>query len=198
MPKDFQNPNIMAKFDPKDVVWTPFIQQSGLQAATGNYSFVDPTLQKLVEQQVGQKEKMKEKEKDKPDAAPLLWVFVAAIIVGILIGFFVPSGAQKKGLLIVCCFVALGMAGGQAVIGFPIANQIKEQVKRDKGGKNDSPMELGDGPKTSLKIPYFLTLLFCAGAIVTAFLEPARKPRKKRIVEEEDDEDEDRDDPPAW
>jgi F0F1-type ATP synthase assembly protein I len=194
MPKDFQNPNFMAKFDPKDVVWTPFIQQSGLQAATGNYSFVDPTLQKLAEQQAGQKEK----EKDKPDAAPLLWVFLAALLVGTLIGFFVPSSGQKKGLLIVCCFVALGMAGGQAVIGFPIANQIKEQMKGDKGGKNDFPRDLGDGPKTSLKIPYFLTLLFCVGAIVTTFLEPARKPRRKRIVEEEDDEDEDRDDPPAW
>jgi F0F1-type ATP synthase assembly protein I len=204
MPRDFNFKNPNAKFDPNDLVWTPVIHQSGLQVATGQYSFSDSEMQKEADQHADQKAKQKDqpigqkaKQKDQPDAAPLLWVFLAAVVAGILIGFFVPSSAQKKGLLIVCCLVALGMAGGQAVIGFPITQQIKEQLKVDKDGNNGLQMETREMFKSSLKIPFYLTLLFCAGAIVTTLLEPVHKPRKRqRIVEEDDDED--RDDPPAW
>jgi hypothetical protein len=190
MPKDldFKNPN--AKLDTKNFDWTPLVRQSGFQAATGNYSLVDPGLQKMMDQAP-----TKDKKDDKTPAAPLLWLFLLAIVSGIVIGFVVPSSPIKKGILIVCCILALGTAGIQAAIGFPITNQSKDQMKNSGGKKNDLQMGMGLGDmemiKTTLKFPFYLTLLFCIGAVVTSVLESAPKPRKKkRIVEEEEDSDE--------
>jgi hypothetical protein len=196
MPKglDFNNPN--AQFDPKNIDWTPMVRQSGFQAATGNYSFVDPNLQKMTEQA-----NTKDKKDDKPAAALLLWVFFLAVIAGTSIGFIVPSSSKKKGLLLVCCIVAFGTVGTQAAIGFPISSQTKNEMKRDKG-QNNMPMGMGlkedEMFKTSLKISFYLTLLFCLGATVTTLLESVPKPRKKkRHTEEEDEASEDEPNQPA-
>ena len=203
MPKDFKNPNPNAnmKFDPKDVDWTPFIRQSGWQAATGNYSLVDPTLQKMMDQQADKKEK--EKEKDKPDMAPLLLIFLFVVIVGILVGFIFSPSPLKKGVLAGCCLLALATAGAQAAAGFPITKQIKEQSNRDAGKMGNLQLGTGEMLKSSLQISLYLTLLFTVGALVTTVLEPVRKPKKKKrvVIEEEDEEIEDEEEgepPPKW
>ncbi len=186
MPKDldFKNPNL--KIDAKNVEWTPLVRQSGFQAATGDFSLVDPSLQKMREQAGS-----KDKNEDKPDVAPLLWGFFLAIFAGSVIGFVVPSSSTKKGLLILCCIVALGAVGTQAVVGFPISRQTKEEMRRDTGKKNDLQLGFGEGEmmRTSLKLPFYVTLLFCVGATVTTLLEPVPRPRKKHTVEDEADSD---------
>lgn len=197
MPKGGMNFNldVAGKAPPKpampEVMWTSFITQSGLQATTGDYSFSDSLMRQMAKEKGGQKESI--------PAAPILWGYMIAVVVGIGVGLAMPLGGTRKVLLLVCCAGALATAGGQAAIGFPIAKEIEEEMKKDKlGGPNKGlgggGLGMGGGdaggfdmgppkglpglddlaPKTVIKFSFYLALLFAAGALVTTVLEPTR------------------------
>jgi hypothetical protein len=192
MPKGGLNFNVGAppQAGPPEFIWTGFVQQSGLQAATGGYSFVDPTLQKMYEAEKRNptdKNAKADAKKDDPPPAPLLWLYLLAVIAGIAIGFAMPPGYVRKGALIGCCVLALVSAGGQAVIGFPIQTKIEEELKEDKGGGANLKLDSDMRPKTRLKIPFFLAVLFSLGALVTTLIEPmGTKPKSRRPRDEEE------------
>jgi hypothetical protein len=199
---DFKNPN--AKVDTKNMTWRPLLSQTGFQAATGKYSFVDPEMQQLVEK--GEKIKgqiggSKENKEEKLDSALLLWGFVIAILAGTVFGLIMPSSLTKKGILILCCLVALGAVGAQTAIGFPISKQ-KDDMKGMGGNNNAAQLGLKpeDLMRTSYKIPFYLTFLFCVGAIATTLLEESPMPRKKKrhIEEDEVSDDEPPDQKQDW
>lgn len=186
-------PGAMPNLDSKDVVWTGFINQSGLQVATGKFSFSDSTMQQMVDAKGGPKGGKDGKE-DGPDKAPLLWVYLLAVLAAVGLGFALPSGPARKAALAGCCGLALLVAGGQAAMGFPIAKAMDEGSKGGaKGGGKANPMmdDMFDGlkPKVKYLFPFYLSLLLCVGGLVTALIEPApaAKPRKRRIDEADDE-----------
>jgi hypothetical protein len=196
MPKGGMNMQLNEpKLDSKDVVWTGFIHQSGLQVATGKFSFSDSTMQQMADAKGGPKGGKDKDGKDGPDAAPLMWVYLLAVLGAVALGFVLPSGAARKAALAACCGLALVVAGGQAAMGFPIAKAMNDDPKLGgaKGGGKANPMTdemFGDlKPKVKYKFPFYLSLLLCVGGLVTALIEPGPpvKPRKRR-VEEADDE----------
>ncbi len=189
----------------KDMTYSGFLTQSGFQAATGGYTISDPTMRQMVE---SSKKMAKEmggkaggaKAEDEIKSAPLLFLYPLAAIAGIIIGFVLPGGGAKKGMLIGCCALVLVAAGGQAAMGFPVEKDIKEQQsKKGGGGAGAMNAELGgDVLKTVYKFPFFLALLFAVGGIVTAVLEPAGTGKgKKKSKYDFDDEEDDDDDRPA-
>ena len=99
-------------------------------------------------------------------------------------------------------------------MGFPLKAKLDEEVKKDRGlaggfgpQRGNVKMNFGDvnrpgavtidepEPKSALRIPFFLALLFALGALVTAVLEPTTpttsgaKKRSKYDFDDEDDED---------
>ena len=168
------------KMDSKDVVWTGFINQSGLEAATGKFSFSDSIMQQAVQ---GQKKDAKADEK--LDAAPLLWVYLLVVLAGVGLGFALPAGGMRKAALVGCCGVALLVAGVQAASGFPIEKKMKDDAKNKGGTKGDDIGAAMFGemtPKVKYKFPFYLSMLLCVGGLVTALMEPAgpAKPRRNR------------------
>jgi hypothetical protein len=190
---DFNAPR---KAGPPEIAWTGFVQQSGFQVATGTYSFVDTTLQRMFEAEKGAK-------KDDIPGAPLLWGYLIAVFVGVGLGFAMAPGKVRKCALVACCILALGSAGGQAAMGFPLKTKLDEEIKKDRGvagvlgpQRGNAKGNFGDDlePRSALKIPFFLALLFALGALVTAVLEPTTpttsgsKPRGKYDFDDENDE----------
>ena len=172
--------------DSKDFAWTGFLSQSGLQVATGKYSFVDPSMEKMAKMEKGDKKSKDGKDgkdgKDEgPDAAPLIWVYFLAVAAAVVVGFVMPAGGKRKVVLAACCGGALLVAAGQAAMGFPISKAMKEDATGKKGNAADD-MFGGLAPKTVLKFPFYLSLALCVGGLVTALIEPTgpAKPRGYR------------------
>ncbi|MCE9561711.1 MAG: hypothetical protein K8U57_06610 [Planctomycetes bacterium] len=176
--------------------YVPLLSQSGLQAATGGYTIA-------IAQGLGDMGDLKGKKdgkdpKEDVPAAPLLFLYVLACIGGIAVGFAMKGGNTRKMALIACSSLALLTAGGQAVIGFPVAKKIKESPMGPPGGGGMMGPGLGgkDGPKinpddmfkTVYQFPFYLALLFSLGGIVTAAITP-NGPAKKKPLYDLDDED---------
>jgi hypothetical protein len=196
--------------DLKSMPYVPLITQSGFEAATGSYTFADPMLRQQMDQKrkagAGNIEKSldknakaaapaSDKDKDEPGAAPLLWLYLVAVLAGIAVGFALQTGKVRQMVLIGCCALALVAAGGQAAIGFPITQKIREQPTGMPGGAaaDGAPkMNPDDVLKTVYKIPFFLALLFCVGGIVTAALTPNGPVKPRRPVGDVDDDEDDR------
>ncbi len=213
---DFSDPNNMKlkpgqpppRVDPKKVTYRSLLTQSGFQAATGNYTITDPDLEKMrdTSKKMGSDKGSKKGSKDsgaKEDeisSAPLLFLYPLAAIAGIVVGLVLPGSGLKKGILIGCCAVALLAAAGQAAVGFPVENKIKEpKTQNKKGGPNDDDtirFTNNDDLKIMFKFPFFLALLFPIGGIVTAALEPTetvtKSGKKKRKYYQDDEDDDDR------
>jgi hypothetical protein len=220
-------PDMKAAMDPskkgppdlKSMPYVSFVTQSGWQAATGDYTFADPMIQKQMDsaksmaadiEKMGDKSGKSakvEKKKDGPDGAPLLWVHLLAVIAGIGVGFAMPLGKARKFALIGCCAVALLTAGGQAAMGFPITKKMKEDgAKEGMGGLGDMGPGAGKGAsapklnpddvfKTVYKFPFFLSIFLTIGALATAAITPNQgggKSKKPLYDMDEDDEEDDR------
>ncbi|VTT98403.1 unnamed protein product [Gemmataceae bacterium] len=196
--------------DLKSMPYVPLITQSGFEAATGSYTFADPMIRQQMEQSkaaAANLEKSLDKnakgakpaasDKDEPGAAPLLWLYLVAVLGGIAVGFALQTGKVRQMVLIGCCALALLSAGGQAAIGFPITQKIREQPTGmpggGAGGAGGAPkMNPDEVMKTVYKVPFFLALLFCVGGIVTAALTPNGPSKPKRPVGDVDDDEDDR------
>lgn len=173
------NPANGAKPEVKVVSWRPLMTQSGLEAATGEYTITDPDLRAMMDQ--GQKAAkqaggpvVQSREDNKPKAAPLLWAYLLAAVVGVVVGLAMPTGTVRKLILVVCCAVALIAAGGQAAAGFPVEQDIKEQKKEQGKGEADEFL------RAKYQMPFYLALLFVVGALVTTLAEPATVVRRPR------------------
>lgn len=188
--------------DPKNMPYIPLISQSGFQAATGAYTFADPMIRQQMEQSKamggglgkGGKDAKAGSDKDEPSGAPLLWLYLVAVVAGIAVGFVLQTGKVRKLVLIGCCVLALVAAGGQALIGFPITQKIREQptgMPGGRGGEGAPKLDPDDVMKTVYKIPFFLALALCVGGIITAAVTPNSPSKPKRPVDDADDEDDD-------
>jgi hypothetical protein len=130
--------------------------------------------------------------------APVLFLFPVAALAGVVLGLVLPAGRTRKFLLVLCCGLALASAGTQAVIGFPITEEVKKDPEVGGGGKGQNADLGGLSPddiiKTVYKAPFYLALLFAIGGLVTTLIEPTAAPKPRRTAYEEDDEpDDDRD-----
>jgi hypothetical protein len=221
-------PDMKAAMDPskkgppdlKSMPYVSFVTQSGWQAATGDYTFADPMIQKQMDsaksmaadlEKMGDKSGKSakvEKKKDGPDGAPLLWVHLLGVIAGIGVGFAMPLGKARKFALIGCCAVALLTTGGQAAMGFPITKKMKEDGAKEgmggMGGMGDMGPGAGKGAsapklnpddvfKTVYKFPFFLSIFLTIGALATAAITPNQGGgmSKKPLYDMDEDDDED-------
>lgn len=194
---NFDNPAKAAKPDLKVTSWRPLFTQTGLEAATGEYTIADPDLRAFMDKgkqaarDAGVQPNARAKGEDKPKTAPLLWGYLIAAVVGVVLGLILPSGGLRKVLLILCCAIALVAAGGQAAAGFPIEQDIKEQKGKAKGNDFGNPGG-EEFIRARYKIPFYLALLFATGALVTALAEPMRSAaRTKKPIYDFDEEPDD-------
>jgi hypothetical protein len=167
--------------------YTAFLTQTGLQAATGKYTFADSSVQQMMDQAKKMAPPGAKKE-DEIKAAPLLFLVPIAALAGMVVGLAMPASGAKKGILIVCCALVIATAGGQAAMGFPVEKDIKKQ-QEEKGKQGAPPGLEGDAFKTVYKVPFFLTLVFALGGLVTAAIEPATSAKKRRRYRSRDEED---------
>src|SRR5262249_53717175 len=95
----------------------PLIRQSGIQAATGNYTIPNEELRKRAEAAKEAAKKSGEKvESEGPDKmAVLMLVCLIALVAGIAVGFALPCGKLRSLILIACCGLALGTLVVQAI-----------------------------------------------------------------------------------
>ena len=202
MGANFGNPKAPPpKIAAKDLSYSPLMTQSGYQAAMGEYT-LDPSLQRMMDQSkqmakgMGGEVKGGMKE-EKVKKAPVLFLFPAAALAGVVLGLVLPAGRARKFVLILCCGLALASAGTQAAIGFPITEEVKKDPEVGGGGKGKNA-DLGDLKpddiiKTVYKAPFYLALLFALGGLVTTLVEPNARPKPTRDAYEEDDDLDDRD-----
>ena len=209
------------------------ISQSGLQIANGTASVgsdIKKATEKMTEKMSKQpgvtvkSEKSADSElneslkKEKDVSAPLLWVYLLAVIAGIAVGFIPWASVARKLIVAGCCALAFGLVGIQAAMGFPLENKMKEKTKGADGG---APFKMpgmggmggmggaggGGGGKAdpkasemqrvSWQIPLYLTFVLLLGAGGTAFLGASGGGKKaKRKAYNFDDDDEDEDDRP--
>jgi hypothetical protein len=195
--RNMGNPNQpAAKPNLKDMTYTALVSQSGYEAATGDYTIVDSKMRQMIDQSKKMAAEMGGKVETKEDevrAAPMLFLFAAGALGGVILGLVIPSGGTRKLLLVLCCGLALASAGVQAAIGFPIT----EDVKKNPGagaGKNDLNLSQDDMLKTVYKAPFYLALLFALGGLVTTLIEPGGAPAAKRRRDDDYFDDDPRDD----
>ncbi|MBN9122708.1 MAG: hypothetical protein J0I06_26780 [Planctomycetes bacterium] len=215
-------------FDPTKPV--SMISQSGLQIATGGSSLgsdMKKIESKMKESGLGDPDKSKEKPKKDDDikGAPLLFVYPLALLAGTVAAFLPVPGMIRRIVVAACCAAALGVVGLQALIGFPMENEIKKKSEEMKGvsggglfgpmggappgdktgGKKDAKSEkMEDVVRVSWQFSLYLTFLFLLGAAGTAFLDglggdggKSRYGRKNRRDDyDEDDYDDEDDDRP--
>ena len=190
--------------------WVSFASQSGFQVASGSVSFLGADSGGLGMNAAA--------PTDKAEGAPLLWLFPIAAIAGIAVGFAMPSTNLRKIILAACCAAALGSAGGQAAMGFPIEKEVlKEAVRKntpaapmrlDFPGPIDPEMkriqekseaafekmtdqvqdELNKRVRVSYQFCFYLALLVPFLALFIALIEPPARVRKRRALYELDDE----------
>lgn len=163
------------------------LTQSGFQIATGKYTFTDPKIQQMMEIEKAKGEgpgSVKIEKKKEVDRAPLLLAYPLAAIAGIVIGLAMPGSVLKKGLLLGCCLAVLLVTAGQAAMGFPIENAIRQDRAVDPIDF-DEPMALPQARvdakpdlKIKMQIAFFFVLLFASGSIITAALEPTSPPAR--------------------
>ena len=185
----------------------PFITQSGLQIATGGYTFASPELKALMEEAEksgakaglkGEKGLGKDNEKDEVGKGVLLFFFPILVLVGGVLGIVLGPGLPRRLVVAGCCAGALGAVGIQAAIGFPVEQQIKKEAEKQKeeakkfgadAGKIENPF------KVVWKFPLYLTLLLLVGATGTAFVDGGvKKKRPKRAAYDFDDDDDEYED----
>lgn len=171
----------------------PLVAQSGLQIATGGYTFSNPM---LADRGKGRPTADGKADEGGPGAAPLLLLFPVAVLLGIVFGFLPMGGVSRKLAVFSCCAVAFGSIGVQAAIGFPLKKSFDEdQAKAPQGGGGGEMMMADDSMTIELvwKIPLYATLVFLIGATGTSFLggagKPAREPRRRYADEDESDDD---------
>ena len=176
------------KITSKDLTYSPLLTQSGFQAAMGEYTMAE-SVRAMMDQGKQMAKQMggdvKEEKQEKVRSAPVLWLFPAAAIAGVVLGLVLPSGGARKFILVLCCGLALASVGTQAVIGFPVTEDVKkdpELAGGGKGGKNDDlgGLKPDDIIRTVYKFPFYLALLFAVGGLVTALIEPTGSPKAKR------------------
>lgn len=205
------------------------VSQSGLQIATGGSS--PGSDMKKIEAKMKESFKGAAIESDKSSSkdddvkgAPLLFLYPVLLICGIGVAFIPMPTMIRRFVLAGCCAAALGVVGLQALLGFPMENEIKkknDEMKAlgggggglmfgppDAGGKAKGKDAKSDGKeadvvRVSWKFSLYLTFLLLLGAAGTAFLDGAggggaRYGRKygRRDDYDEDDYDDEEDDRP--
>lgn len=154
------------------------------------------------------------KKKDR-STAPLLFVYPVLLIAGIVVGFIPWGSIVRRLILLLICLGALGTVGVQIAIGFPVEQEIKQEMKNEQGlgmgafglgnnpGKGGQPnIKIEDIIRVKWQIPLYLTLGLLGTASATSLLGPfgrgggRRRPKyrkRKRPRDEYDDEDEEND-----
>jgi hypothetical protein len=187
------------------------VNQTGLQIATGKSS-ESSDFKKIMEAMkkemggagggLNVKEDPSKKDLDK---APFLYVYLLALVGGIVLGFVPWASPARKFLVLGLCLLALGVVGIQAAVGFPMEREMKKDVGKLKGGDPfGDPAASGKAGgnqqevvKVKWKLPLYLTFLLLVGAAGTSMLGAvATPPRRKYRRPGYDDEDEDDDDRP--
>ncbi len=114
------------------------VSQSGLQIATGDSSpgsdmkKIEAKAKESPKKMGGAVETEKTKDKDDLKGAPLLFLFPVALLAGIGVAFLPIPSLIRRLTLAGCCAAALGVVLLQALIGFPMENEIKKKTEEMK------------------------------------------------------------------
>ncbi|MBA4186533.1 MAG: hypothetical protein C0467_00800 [Planctomycetaceae bacterium] len=176
--------------------WKTTHSQSGMQIARGWYALPDEDraskddgrpLAPIIRWMKKQVERGEGPEA--VGAAPVLWVYLGAAVVAVVVGLVLPSNNMRMWILIVCCAAALFAVGGSAVVGFPVLEAVeKEGVKKPHKRKAVSASDLsawaqspaqfekqaeeGSGVRVLYRVWFYLALVLPLGALFTALAEP--------------------------
>lgn len=186
------------------------VSQSGFQIASGKAS-LGSDLRRLEEKRnekrkttsradrSGQDELDEELKRESDFTAPLLYLYMVAVIAAVVLGFIPWPSMTRKIIIAGVCGLALAVVGLQAVMGFPIDKKIQKEAK--KKDEASGMFDMGDRGKdtervrVAWQIPLYLTFLLLMGATGTAFIGPVRTggyKGRKRAYDFDDDEDDDR------
>jgi hypothetical protein len=185
-------PDLKNTEDNQTAVWDGISSQSGFQAATGKQA-LKPAFRAAAKSE----EHLKAAEKATP--APILWAYLGAVIAGVVVGLACPPDGLRKAALVSCCVLALASVGSQTTMGFPVEKDWADEIKKQEAEqakyqrladdilelsgepKQNTPQETRSGTKptdalrTSYKAPFYLSLLFAIGALLSALFEPIRR-----------------------
>jgi hypothetical protein len=222
----------------KEIGWdptTPFsmVTQSGLQIATGESS-PGSDMQRVLDKmnkELGGKVAPKEKfdwdtdpatgKKTEKKGAPMLFVYAALLLAGIVIGFIPWAGWVRRIVLASVVGGAFMMLGLQALLGFPVEVEMRKKFQEASGaGAGFNPFGGFGAPKAppgkaapknevkpedvfrvSWKFPLYVTFLLLLAAGGTSFLDAgggggkkSKHEKRRRGRDDYDDDDEDDDD----
>jgi len=149
-------------------------EQSGFQAAAGEVS-MGKNFQEMAALAKAGGGPVADLQGQKATGAPVLFAYVGALAVGLVVSLIAPAGKKWRAGVLICAGMAIGLLATQTAAGFPITENSEKAAKEFglNGGGFGAKIPGAPVPKitSGFFVSYFLSWLFAFTCLLCAALD---------------------------